>query len=335
MPLLALQTPGLKLGMQGDAFTVKQNDKIIRFVPSHEVEEVHLYGRVELSSVARAWLLEQRRRVVFFSAQGLFQGELVGPGSPHAERRVVQYRALSDPRRRFLLARDLVCAKLHNQAAVTLRWKRNHTADAAPLQRCEDLILASLHQARALEGDLDRLRGLEGAAARASFDALAIALSNKDLGFQGRNRRPPRDPVNATLSFAYTLLTSRCLHALHIAGLDPHLGALHEPGRAAPALAFDLAEPFRPLVDRFTAALFNRKQLQPDHFDGLPDDAQGVLLNPEGRRAFSPAWSQLWDTTLPWRGQHASLTHTLTQHAHLLNRVLDQHQPFQPLALGE
>jgi len=115
--------------------------------------------------------------------------------------------------------------------------------------------------------DLNVLRGIEGQGAKLYFEGFGAAILNPVFSFKGRNRRPPKDPVNACLSFGYTLLLTRVESAVRRAGLDPYLGALHDPGRGKPSLCLDLMEVFRPaVVDRLVLRLLNRRQLTPDDF---------------------------------------------------------------------
>ena len=143
------------------------------------------------------------------------------------------------------------------------------------------------------ESDLDALRGLEGQTAAVYFGVFDELILNQreTFAFSGRSRRPPLDPVNALLSFAYTLLANSCAGALESVGLDAYVGFLHRdrPGRTS--LALDLMEELRPIfADRFVLTLINNRTIRPEHFDRQPNGA--VWLNDEGRKVFLAAWQK-------------------------------------------
>jgi CRISPR-associated protein Cas1 len=167
---------------------------------------------------------------------------------------------------------------VRNARRVVQRHHQNHPS--ASLQEVVDRLQAV--RGRVLRApNLDSLRGIEGDAAHIYFEALAEMVRG-DIAFHGRSRRPPRDPVNAALSFGYSLLTTEVEGALHAEGLDPAIGFLHGYHYNRPSLALDIVEEFRqPLVDRTVLAMVNRRELRPEHFIGNP--AAGVFLAESGR----------------------------------------------------
>ncbi|MCA9572634.1 MAG: CRISPR-associated endonuclease Cas1, partial [Myxococcales bacterium] len=175
--------------------------------------------------------------------------------------------------------------------------RRQRRLQSGIVARAIEGLDASLGAARR-STDLDALRGHEGLAARAYFEGLGAAIRNPAFTFAGRSRRPPRDPVNACLSFGYTLLVIRVEHAVRATGLDASLGVLHEPNRAAPALALDLAEEARVLVDDLVLTLINRQQLQVDDFRNPPEDEVGpgmegaVYMGKVGKTILTRAWER-------------------------------------------
>lgn len=264
MAQLAVQRPGARVGFSARGFEVQLDGATLVRRPLHEVDEIVLFGNADLTPAARDAALSNHVDVLYLSRAGRYRGRLVGFGSNAGERRLEQLRALADPERRLELARHVVLAKLQNQRALLQRVRRERPA--AIVQGTIDTLLAA--EARvARAADLDVLRGLEGLGAAAYFKGFGAAITNPAFVFSGRNRRPPRDPVNAALSFGYTLLMTRVESAIHTVGLDVALGALHEAGRGKPALALDLMEPWRPvLVDRVVLRLVNRGQLTPGDF---------------------------------------------------------------------
>ena len=258
MAVLAIQEQGALLGWRHGALVISLKGEVKRTLPPHDVEIVHLYGHVSLTPAARLALLGRGVDVMFFSSHGQYRGQLLSGLSKSAARRLKQYQYLSKPLDTLRLARIFVDGKLQNQRALLQRSNRGRNLDK--ISRA----IESLERARRsaeTSSDLDMLRGVEGHGAAVYFGALGLALKTNLFTFRTRTRRPPRDPVNSALSYAYMLLLRRVEGALRRAGIDPYLGALHATGRGKPSLALDMMEPLRPLVvDRMMLRLFNRKQ---------------------------------------------------------------------------
>jgi CRISPR-associated protein Cas1 len=269
---LVLQDAQRNLTVRGGALVVEVGGHPVETVRPDEVEQVHVYGNAGITPAARGLCLQAGIDVVFFCPSGRFRGRLCGDLSPAGERRLAQLRAVSDPSTRLGVARAIVSGKLLNQRSWLLRVQR-----AARSEVLADALAAIRSAAeRAREApSIESLLGLEGAGARAYFGVMHLALRNPLFSFTDRNRRPPRDPVNAALSFLYTMLCGLTLRAVQGAGLDPYVGFLHEAGRGRSALAFDLAEEWRPLIDALVMSLFNLRQLSPEDFgdpERRPDD---------------------------------------------------------------
>jgi len=231
--------------------------------------------------------------VAFLSMSGRFLARVEGPQSGNVLLRRAQHRRTEDPGQAQGVAQGLVAAKAANQRGVIRRTLRDYgttmevaardTLDAAD-RRLSDVARLALSTP-----NLDSLRGQEGEAANAYFTAFPYLLRTPDFTFTGRNRRPPRDPVNAVLSFLYALLAQDCRAACEVHGLDPQMGFLHRdrPGRMS--LALDLMEEFRaPLADRLCLSLFNRRQLTRRGFEAQETGA--VLLTDQGRETVLKAW---------------------------------------------
>ncbi len=238
---------------------------------------------------------EDGRSIVLLSANGRFKARLEGPASGNVLLRRAQHLALSDPARRLEITRSFVAGKIRNSRSILLRAARDTRSidDQDVLSRAAQLHMDILGRV-ATRDDIDMLRGDEGEAARISFSAFSSMIRPDVRGIFGineRSRRPPRDPMNAMLSFLYTLLRSECAAALEGVGLDPQVGYLHalRPGR--PALALDLMEEFRPVfADRLALTLVNRKEIGEGDFERF--DGGAVYLNEAGRRTVVLAWQQ-------------------------------------------
>lgn len=347
MAVLALVEPGLKLAANAGALVVSRRGEQIRVVQPTDVDLVHLWAGAELTASARGLLLRRGIDVVFIDLAGRWAGRLVGRESRAGQVRLAQFRLVDHPERRLALARSLVAGKIQNQRSVLLRQQQRLKDDA---------VAGVLARMRAYAGrvgrarDLDALRGLEGMVARQYFQGIARAITNPAFRFEGRTRYPPQDPVNACLSYGYTLLLARCESAVRVAGLDPYLGLLHEPGRGAPALALDLEEEFRPVVDRLVLKLINRHQLGPEDFRVPPVDELGargaltgeddlpnaIYLNRVGREIVLRAWEAELSrrATHPTREGRWTLRELIVEQAHQLARICaDPQRPWHPVQL--
>jgi CRISPR-associated protein Cas1 len=261
-------------------------------VPLHHLGALGLFGNVMVSPFLLARCAEDGRAVSWFTTQGRFQARMVGPTAGNVLLRKAQHDALSDPNKTLLLAQAIVAGKVRNARHVVQRALRDGSTDDETLRSNLNLLNAAIEEAPGAR-DVDGLRGIEGNAAAAYFACLPgmLRTDSPALRFPGRQRRPPRDPVNALLSFAYTLMTSECVAALEGVGLDPQVGYLHalRPGR--PALGLDLLEEFRhPIADRAVLTLINRGQLTEADFETRPGGA--VLLTDAGRRTFLRHWRE-------------------------------------------
>ncbi|MES2644194.1 MAG: CRISPR-associated endonuclease Cas1 [Myxococcota bacterium] len=344
MSLLALIEQDCELSARGSSIVVLRRGIVTRTVPAHEVDEVHLYGGADLTIAGRNFLLARNIDTLFLTLDGRVRGRLVGWESPQADRRVEQYRLLCDGARALVLGRSFIARKLENQRSLLLLRQR-HLRDEGIADT-----LAWLRGARTrLETapDLDTVRGIEGMAAQRYFGCFAALLTNPAFTWTGRNRRPPRDPVNACLSYGYTLLCARAEQAIRTAGLDPSLGIVHGLSRGSPSFALDFAEAFRPLVDNFVLTLLNRRQLGPEDF-APPEAGRDVndegevepgatYLGPVGRKVFLRAWSR----RLSERSHHPVLEGDWTlaglfpSQAQQLRRVVEgEASAFVPAAVG-
>ncbi len=297
MALLAVQKRGARVSLEGESVVVSVFDRVVARKPLFEIDEVHLYGDIEVAPVLRTELLRRGVDTVLLTPAGSFLGRLFGAEPRWVRRRMAQYALLAIDEHRSALAQFCVVEKLRGQRALLQRAARE-----AP-EGGDGSAIASLRQliARAEdEANVEVLRGIEGLGASMYFRGLGAAVRNPAFVFERRTRRPPEDPFNACLSFGYTLLLRKVEAALMRAGLDVGLGALHEPLRGRPSLALDLMEPYRVLVDRMVSRLVNTRQLDAKTFVRPPSEASSgasesvaVHLGPEGREVFIRAWGKL------------------------------------------
>ncbi len=292
---LYVSTQGAWLRLEGETLVVTVEKEKRLQVPLHHLSAIVCIGHVNLSNALMARCMEDGRGIVWLSEQGRFQARVEGPVSGNILLRQAQFRAAEDAGRSLKLARTFIAGKLRNSRQVLLRSARDSKskADAAALRQAADSIAINLRNL-AHTDNLDSVRGLEGDAALIYFGQMSRMVRpnlRDDFPFDQRSRRPPRDPLNALISFLYALLLTDCRSALESAGLDSQLGFLHcvRPGRHA--LALDLLEEFRAILgDRLALTLVNRGQVSRKDFDFKPGGS--VLLNDQGRKKLLVAYQE-------------------------------------------
>ncbi|WP_245771939.1 CRISPR-associated endonuclease Cas1 [Rhodothermus profundi] len=303
-------------------------------LPALLIDQLVLVGPVQITTQALRLLLRTNTDIVYLSRSGRFEGRLAPEFHPHVALRLAQYAAYADPEKSLSLARRFVQAKLHGMATLLRRRRRHH---ARPL--LQQVAGQILEDARRLSraASIDVVMGIEGVATRryfSVFEALLRRAKEEWPTFSGRKRRPPTDPVNATLSYVYTLLLSNLVTACAVAGLDPYIGFLHAPRYGRPALALDLMEGFRPAVaDALVCQLFRQRRLQPTHFEKRPP---GVYLNERGRAIVLRAWQQHRQRRVyhPVLHQKLSWVRYFEAEARLLARsLLDEQVDYEPSLL--
>ena len=281
MHTLSITEQGIQLHAEGNLLVLMRGKARLRQVRAAEIEQVLLFGRVELTSGAVALLARRGIDCVWLRQDGRFRARLAMRSSSNVPLRLAQYRATIDAEFCARLARNVVVAKLRYQRQVLLRAQRRLADDDLAVVLGQLRLL--MHQAER-EASLDRLRGFEGQGAALYFSQFGKLLRVPQFDFTHRNRRPPRDPVNACLSFGYAVLGSLVESQAQRCGLDPTLGFLHQAAYGRPSLALDVLEEFRPLVDGLVPRLLNRRQLGPNDFERRSDvSLEEALAGPDVR----------------------------------------------------
>jgi len=270
---------GSTLRLRSGRLQIEIDGQVITDVASRKVGLVVVHGNVLLSTPALRFFMRQDVPVIYCSTRGRVYGTVAAVSLPPAKRLRAQF-AFSSSDQANTLARAFLEGKLRSSATFLARF----SARAPGVQR-KSWEIDSLRESLPDHTDPARLRGIEGLAARYYFSALGEVL--EPYGFRYRSARPPKDPVNAALSYGYTLLLGRTLLAVRIAGLHPEVGFLHVESRRAPALALDLMEEYRtPIVDAVVVNAFLQGRLRPnEHFE---DARGGIYLNDAGKKAFIP-----------------------------------------------
>ena len=291
---LYIQTQGSYVHLDHETLKVEVEKQLVLQIPLHHLGSIVVFGNVLCSPFLIHRCAEDGRDLVWLSHRGQFQARLFARTSGNVLLRRSQHAALDKPEATLLVAQNFVAGKLQNARSVLMRSAReaNSESDRQALTNAAKIHADAIKTTEQIP-DLDKLRGTEGYAAKAYFAAFtAMIRAERDaFAFTERSRRPPRDPINALLSFIYSLLVNECVAACEGVGLDPQVGFLHalRPGR--PALALDLMEELRaPLADRFVLTLINRRQVKPDDFIERPGGA--IYLTDDARKTVLTAYQK-------------------------------------------
>ena len=311
---LYVTTQNAYLKKEGQSVVVNVEKETRLRVPVHTLDGIVCFGAVSMSPFLMHHCAENNVAVSFLSQYGKFLARIQGPVSGNVLLRREQYRVADHPEAAAGIARHMLIGKLANARAVLRRALRDH-AGKQNAPSCNELEknqqrLRQYIQRLEKPMPIDQLRCNEREAAASYFAAFPQLITAKDqaFAFTGRNRRPPTDPVNALLSFTYTLLVHDCRSALEGVGLDPCVGFLHTDRPGRPSLALDLMEEFRAfLADRLVLSLINRKQIQPKDFD---DSAGGaVSMTDSARKTLLATWQKRKqeEITHPYLGEKCKI----------------------------
>jgi CRISPR-associated protein Cas1 len=272
-----------------ETIIIKSGGEKLGQFPAVNMANIACFGNVSVSPFLMGYCAEKSIGLTFYTEYGRFLARVQGKASGNVLLRRKQYRWADDEKQSTAVARLMVASKIANCRAVLLRELRNHGENQL-LKDASDRLSVSCRRAKNA-GSVDEARGIEGEAAATYFAVFNELIRGAGFAFGGRVRRPPTDPVNAMLSFAYSLITQECVSALSGVGLDPYVGFLHKdrPGRSS--LALDLLEEFRaPWADRFILTLINRRQFQLGDF--VTEASGAVRLTDDARKQFLSAYQE-------------------------------------------
>lgn len=332
---LYITTQGAYLRKEGETVVVEVEKEIRLRLPLLNLGGLVCFGNVLCSPFLLGACAEAGIAISFLTENGKHLADVVGRPGGNVLLRREQYRRADNPAASTALARAFVAGKIANARHVLRRATRENATDTAAIDLVADTLA---HRLRALSAadSVDTIRGLEGESAAQYFSVFGhlVVQQREFFPFGDRNRRPPLDPLNALLSYLYTLLRFDAAGALAAHGLDPAVGYLHRdrPGRAG--LALDLMEEFRaPYADRLALTLVNRQQIRPEHFRTLETGA--VLFTDDGRKEVLTAWQKRKQEEIdhPFLGEKIPIGLLLHAQALLLARNLrgdiDAYPPFE------
>jgi CRISPR-associated protein Cas1 len=277
------------LHKERETIVIENGDERLGQFPALAIGHIICFGQISVSPFLMGYCGDQGIGLTFFTEYGRFLARVQGRQTGNVLLRRGQYRWAEDPEKSVSIARVMVAAKIANSRSVLLREVRNH-GDNPLLRDAAARLVPSLRRARGAQS-VEEAMGIEGDAANTYFSVFDELLRGSGFAFGGRVRRPPTDPVNALLSFIYSLITQECASALQGVGLDPYVGFLHQdrPGRVS--LALDLLEEFRaPWADRFALTLLNRGQIQQNDF--VTESSGAVRLAEDARKTLLVAYQE-------------------------------------------
>ncbi len=289
---LYINTPNRYLSLDGETVCIKEENKIIGRIPLHNLEGIVTFGYTGVSPSLMRICAEMGISVVFMNTNGKFLAEVRGNYHGNVLLRKEQYRISDDQERSLCVAKNFIIGKVYNSRAVLSRMVRDYSLriETQPFLDSIEYIKNTVPHILNSQSTAE-LIGWEEKCAVAYFNLFddMILQQKDDFCFDGRNRRPPMDNVNALLSFTYSIFSTMCASALESVGLDPYVGFLHKdrPGRMS--LALDLMEEFRSVFcDRFVLKLINKKIIKNEHFTVKENGA--VFLTEEGRKIYFQHW---------------------------------------------
>lgn len=292
---LVLTDPTLLVRHANGRLVMLRDRKVTASIPIADISHVAVHGPITFTGPAIAGLLDAGIDVTLHSSAGRLRGVIHSHDPKNVFLTLAQAAAWNDRARRLTFARVLLASKIAGQRQLVHRHVRDHGSALCEHATAQ---LAVLERKVLVEEDLDAARGIEGAASSTYFGAFADMVG-PDWAFPGRVRRPPRDPVNALLSFGYTLATAEVARHLLRASFDLRIGLVHGIRYGRESLALDLVEELRaPLVDRFTLRLLRRGQLKREDFIEREDDG-AVRLTDEARRSYLAWWEETLSSRAP------------------------------------
>ncbi|MFA5631707.1 MAG: CRISPR-associated endonuclease Cas1 [Porticoccaceae bacterium] len=297
MDTLFVDRKGTRLDTEAGRLIIRPPETKATTLPLSQIRYIVLSSRVELSTTLML-ALSREGITLIITHPTRHDDHLVcgGPSHGNVTRKVRQFALFIDAQRRLDVARRIVSAKLLSQYRALARHRRRRPDLRRAMTRAM-LQISERWQALPTVQHFNAVRGIEGAAAAAYFSALGHLFA-PSLNFTQRKRRPPPDPVNALLSLTYTLIHGEAVRALLASGLDPTIGALHDPHYNRDSLACDLVELLRASAESWVVDLFRQQHLQSHHFQQPQTGA--CLLGKEGRALFYPLYQQ---ASLAWRNR--------------------------------
>ncbi len=337
MTTVYVREQGSTVRKRGERLVVTKDGEELMDMPLMHVKQLAVVGNIQLTTPAVAALLQNEVDVIFFSSRFKFRGRLMTTGSKFAQLRHAQLQAMGDEAAALRLARDIVVGKLSNQRTL-LQRRLQKVVEQPAHQKLKEAVagIGRMADATAQARSLDSLRGYEGKAGAYYFAGLR-ALLDPGWKFQRRAYYPPPDPINAALSFGYSLLLKDTTSAVQLVGLDPFLGFFHAIDYGRPSMALDIMEEFRPIiVDTLVLALVREQRLTPADFVRTGRQKRPVELVPKAVEMFLRVYEERLAAKIrhPVAHQRTSYRRCLELQARqVANIVLDKAKVYVPVTI--
>lgn len=337
MRSLYIMEQGAYLRKDGETLRIERDGQVLETIPASGLTHLALAGRASLSGAVLDFLIRKKIDTVFMTIDGRFRARLLLDEAGHVALRQQQYIRLADKAYGLRIASAIVAEKLENQVRLLLR---RATQLKIPELRATAAQIKALKVRLGQVKNTDEVRGVEGYGTRLFYGAFGLLIRNAKFRFIGRNRRPPKDPVNGMLSFTYMMFTNEVVNGLKSCGLDPYLGTLHEIAPGRPSLACDLVEEWRIFAERLVLALINRQAVAPEDFvyrsaketgeGGLP-----VEMKPAMARALIAAYQKQLNAQLhyPPTGQETTVRWIIHSQCRRFAECLHEGKVYQPFSV--
>ncbi|MEW6618766.1 MAG: CRISPR-associated endonuclease Cas1 [bacterium] len=327
MATLYLTEQGSVVKKKSRRLVVAKKEEILAEVPTFNLERVIIYGNVQITTQTLNFLLESGIETSFMSTHGKFHGRLAPMESKNILLRIAQYERYLDEEFQVNHSKRIVEAKIKNGRTIIQRYISNHPE--VDFGNVVEELAQSLKSLQNKER-VSTILGVEGQSTANYFQAFG-KMFRGDLKFAGRCRRPPKDPINALLSFGYMLITNEILSILCAIGFDPYIGYLHGIDYGRPSLALDLVEEFRhPVVDRFTLNLINNHILSEDDFENKGEE--GIYLKKEALTKYFAQYEQMITHSFTDFSSNEKINYRLLfkNQAYKLAKTIQTKEPYQP-----
>jgi CRISPR-associated endonuclease Cas1/group II intron reverse transcriptase/maturase len=300
---LYLSEQGSYLSYSQKRLMVKKGEEVIMELPAIKIQQVIVFGQCGITTPALDFCLKASIPISFLSVHGAYYGRLTPPAAKQVTLHQQQFQKIQDTSFALNIAKSFVDGKIHNQRVLLQRrhWRQNDTELESAIN-----FLAEMQKKAQNATTLDELRGYEGTSSAEYFRVFGLLLDDS-FSFEKRIKHPPTDPVNALLSFGYTLLFQNIYSLVEAHGLHPYCGHLHALRDGHPALISDLIEEFRaPVVDSLVVYLINSHIIKPEHFEKNQEAQKPCLLTSEGRKTFVAQFETKMLST--WTHPHTNYT---------------------------
>jgi len=328
MGTLYITQQGAVLKKISRRLAVYKGEEKIAEVPVIKVDRVMLFGNVQVTAQTVAFLLDSGIDICYLSSKGRYRGRLVAAESKNVLLRIAQYERYLDDSFQLRISKAIVEAKIKSCLGLIRRYRKHYPElDCSQEISLLDNALSNIES----QAQVSSLLGIEGSATAAYFRAFGRMFRREDMSFTTRTRRPPKDPVNALLSFGYTLVTNEILSFLFAVGFDPYIGYFHSLDYGRPSLALDMTEEFRhPVVDRFTLYLVNNSIISSKDFEDRGEE--GFFLTQDALKRYFQHYEKRINETFrdESTGENVSYRNLFRGQAYRLVRSIQTGEPYEP-----